>query len=60
MWYQESIRPLRVKRTQKLPRLRKQEIEVDVHTDDAVLAITGDMEPCTGVYECWVPALQDV
>jgi hypothetical protein len=36
------------------------EIEVDVHTDDAVFAIAGDMEPCAGVYECWVPALQDV
>jgi hypothetical protein len=34
--------------------------ETDVHTDDSVIIVAGDMKPGAGVDKGWIPALQHI
>lgn len=32
----------------------------DLHSDDTILRIASNMEPCAGIDECGIPALQHI
>ena len=32
----------------------------NIHTDDGVVAVAGDVKPGTGIHKGWIPAFQNV